>query len=120
MTHSMEDYLKNILQIERDSGQVRSVDIAAKMQVTKPSVHNALKVLIEEGLVTIGHGKRIFLTEKGREIAENINQRHSFFSKMLVGAGIPEDTARDEACQMEHSVSESTFRALEEKYSDKL
>ena len=112
VTHSMEDYLKTILVIGKEKPVVRAVDISARMRVTKPSVHRAVQLLREEGYIEVSENKHIRLTEQGLMTAQAVNERHEFFVRLLSAAGVPQETAEDEACRMEHTVSDETFRAL--------
>ena len=109
---SGEDYLETILILEQSQSKVRAVDIAERMGVTKPSVSRALSILKKGGFLTIiDHSVR--LTEVGREAAEEIYKRHSFFKKALVSVGIAPETAEKEACLIEHAVSADSFRKIE-------
>lgn len=109
---SGEDYLEQILIQQRKNGFARSVDIAAAMNVTKPSVSIAMKNLRERGYITMDHESHIKLTEAGLAIAEKIDYRHRMLVACLMHLGVSEDVAREDACKMEHDVSEDTFHAL--------
>ena len=103
VTHSMEDYLKTILVIGKEKPVVRAVDISARMRVTKPSVHRAVQLLREEGYIEVSENNHIRLTEQGLMTAQAVNERHEFFVRLLSAAGVPQETAEDEACRMEHT-----------------
>lgn len=108
---SGEDYLEAILMLEQKRGYVRAVDIADQLAVSKASVSKALVNLTREGYVTVvSHDVR--LTEKGRERARTILERHLFFSELLVSVGVDPGIASEEACRMEHCLSEDSFRKL--------
>ncbi len=109
---SAEDYLETILILSKKLPVVRSVDIAAEMGYSKPSVSVAMKNLREKGHIEISHAGFITLTASGSEIALRIYERHTFLSKWLMSLGIPEKTAIDDACRMEHQMSEESFAAM--------
>ena len=120
---SAENYLEAILILQQQRGEVHSVDIAAYLEFSKPSVSVAMKNLRELGCITVDGEGHISLTEKGREIAERVYERHTLFTNLLVGLGVDEDTAMADACRIEHVVSEETFQAIkrhvQEKHSGK-
>jgi len=93
-------------------GYIRSIDIAVELGVTKPSVSYATKRLRENGYITMDKDGLITLTDKGMEIAERIYQRHKALTSFLIHLGVNEKTAREDACRMEHDISESSFDAI--------
>lgn len=109
---SKENYLETILILHNRNGSVRSVDIAAEMSFSKPSVSVAMKNLREEGCISVDDGGFITLTESGREIAERIYERHLLFTEWLVSMGVPEETASEDACRIEHDLSAESFAAI--------
>lgn len=109
---SAEDYLEMILMLHEAKGQVRSIDIAAGLNVTKPSVSFAMKHLRENGYILMDKDNLITLTDKGMEIAERIYTRHKVLTRYLVKIGVDEETARADACKMEHDISAATFDAI--------
>lgn len=111
---SLEDYLEAIL-ILRKKGTVRSVDLAGHMGYSKASVSRALKLLRTGGFVTVDEHGRLHLTAAGRAAAEKINERHRFFAEQLVAAGVDQETAERDACQMEHAISDLAFQKLKKK-----
>ncbi len=111
---SAEDYLEAILILQKRNGTVRSVDIAAELGFSKPSVSVAMKKLRENGLVTVSSDGSISLLNEGRKIAENIYERHQFFTSFFIHIGIDPETARHDACRIEHDLSESTFRKMKD------
>ena len=112
---SGEDYLEAVLMLQKKNGMVRSIDFARHMEVSKPSVSHAIKTLREGGFLTMGEAYCLHLTEVGREVAEKIYERHRFFTEQLVAAGVDLETAEQEACRMEHAISEDSFQKLKEK-----
>ena len=109
---SAEDYLEAMLMMRERHGYIRSVDVAEKLGVTKPSVSFAVKRLRENGYLTMDSDARITLTEKGEEIAQRIYMRHRVLTDYLIQIGVPEDRAREDACRIEHDISEETFNAI--------
>lgn len=109
---SGEDYLEQILILQRKNGFARSIDIATALNVTKPSVSIAMKNLRERSYITMDHESHIFLTEAGLAIAERIDYRHRKLVQCLMHLGVSEEKAREDACKMEHDISEETFHAL--------
>ena len=109
---SGEDYLEQILMLLERKGFARSIDIAAGMKVSKPSVSIAMKKLREDGYIHMGTDNLISLTEKGYTVARKIYDRHQALTKYLVQLGVPEKTARDDACRMEHDLSDDSFDAI--------
>ena len=111
---SAEDYLEAILVLSRKGGGVRSVDIATMLGVSKPSVSHAIKLLREDGYIAMDRYGTVTLMEKGAEIANRIYERHTVLTKMLEGLGVSADTARCDACKMEHDVSDESFEKIKE------
>ena len=109
-----ENYLECILIIGKEKGQVRSVDGAHRLQVTKPTVSITMKQFRENGYVETDEKGILTLTEKGREIAERIYERHVVLTELLLSLGVDEETARADACRMEHDISEITFTCIKE------
>ncbi len=109
---SAEDYLEAILMLCRNNGHARSVDIAARLGVSKPSVSFAMKKLRENGYILMGDDNRITLTESGEAIACRVLERHDLLCTLLMRLGVSEETARADACKMEHDLSEETFEAI--------
>ena len=109
---SAEDYLEQILMLLEKKGHARSTDIAAGLNVTKPSVSVAMKKLRENGYITMGADGLISLTDKGYTIARKIYDRHQALTRYLVQLGVPAEIAREDACKIEHDLSEESFRAI--------
>ena len=111
---SSEDYLEAMLMMSERHGYIRSIDIAAELHVTKPSVSYATKRLRENGYITMDREGLITLTDKGMEIAARIYERHKVLTALLIGLGVDEKTAREDACKMEHDISDETFEAIKQ------
>lgn len=109
---SAEDYLEQILMLLEKKGHARSVDIAAGLNVSKPSVSVAMKKLRENGYITMSSDSMISLTDKGYAIARKIYNRHQALTRYLIQLGVPEDIAREDACKIEHDLSEESFAAI--------
>ena len=116
---SAEDYLESILVLSQKGGGVRSVDIAARLGVSKPSVSHAMKLLREDGYIAMDRYGTVTLLEKGAEIANRIYERHTGLTKMLEGLGVPADIARADACKMEHDISPESFERIKQHLKDK-
>lgn len=109
---SAENYLETILMLYEAKGEVRSVDIATEMQVTKPSVSYAMKRLRESGYILMDKDNLISLTEEGHKIAYKIYRRHKVITQFLMQIGVNEEDARTDACKIEHDISAATFDAI--------
>ena len=109
---SSEDYLEAMLMMQEQHGYVRSIDIAGQLGVTKPSVSYATKRLRENGYIVMDKEGLITLTDKGMEIAARIYDRHKLLTALLMHVGVSEETAREDACKMEHDISDETFNAI--------
>ncbi len=109
---SAEDYLETILMLCKQHGSARSVDIAARLGVSKPSVSFAMKKLRENGYILMGDDSRITLTDAGETIACRVLERHNLLCAMLMRLGVSEETARADACKIEHDLSDETFEAI--------
>ena len=109
---SGEDYLEAILVLQKQKGMVRSVDMARHMGVSKPSVCHAVATLKNGGFLTMDDDFFLHLTDVGREVAEQIYEKHRFFTERLIAAGVDPKTAEADACRIEHVISEESFRRL--------
>ena len=109
---SGEDYLEAILVLKKQKGMVRSVDVARHLEVTKPSVCNAVATLRDGGFLTMDSDYFLHLTDVGREVAEQIYEKHCFFTERLIAVGVDPETAEREACRMEHVISDESFERL--------
>lgn len=112
VTDSMQDYLYAISEIAGEKGSVRAVDIAKRMNFSKPSVHNMIRQLESGGYIVITGEKRIVLTRSGTSVAEQLGRRVAYFARKLVDAGVRETTAQREAILMSHGLSENSYQAL--------
>ena len=109
---SGEDYLEAILVLKNKLGMVRSVDVARHLEVTKPSVCHAVATLREGGFLTMDSDYFLHLTDVGREVAEQIYEKHRFFTDRLIEAGVDPEAAERDACRMEHVISDESFQRL--------
>ena len=109
---SGEDYLEAILVLKNKLGMVRSVDVARHLEVTKPSVCHAVATLRDGGFLTMDSDYFLHLTDVGREVAEQIYEKHCFFTERLIAVGVDPETAEREACRMEHVISDESFERL--------
>ena len=109
---SGEDYLEAVLILQKQKGTVRSVDVARHLEVTKPSVCNAVATLRDGGFLTMDEDYSLHLTDVGREVAEQTYEKHRFFTDRLIEAGVDPDTAERDACRIEHAISDESFRCL--------
>lgn len=109
---SAENYLETILILGQKNGNVRSIDIAHELEFKKPSVSVAMKNLRENGYIRVDDNGFITLTESGRQIAETMYERHLLFSRWLMDLGVNEKTAVEDACKMEHVLSQESFNAI--------
>lgn len=109
---SGEDYLKAIYILRKENGTARSLDVAERIGVSKPSVSHAVKLLREGGFLVMDDDYTLHLTDLGREVAEKLYERHQYFTERLTDAGVDADTAEAEACKMEHTISDSSFQKL--------
>ena len=115
MQESGETYLETILTLSKDR-PVRSIDIASALGYSKPSVSRAMSILRENGYIAMEEG-RIRLTETGLEKAEHIYERHCLLTMFLVDTlGVPESVAAQDACRIEHVISETSFAKIRERY----
>lgn len=111
---SAENYLETILVLEQRIARVRSVDIAATLGFSKPSVSVAMKKLRQTGHIIVDADGFVALTAEGRKIAESMLERHTILSRWLVQLGVDEQVATDDACKIEHVVSEQSFQAIKQ------
>lgn len=113
---STEDYLETILLLSKSLPVVRAVDIATEMDFKKSSVSVAMKNLREKEYITVTDAGFIYLTDAGKEIADMIYERHDVLTKYLVSLGVPENIAEEDACKVEHVISEESFCALKKEW----
>lgn len=109
---AFEDYLEAMLMMKEKHGYIRSIDVAETLGVTKPSVTYTTKRLRENGYITMDKDGLITLTDLGMEIASRTWKRHKLLTKFFMRLGVDEKTAREDACKVEHDLSEKTFDAI--------
>ena len=109
---SSENYLEAILMLKQEKGVVRSIDIARRMDFSKPSISRAMSLLRENGYITMDKEGLIELTPSGQEIAGRIYERHQLLTQWLTQLGVSPETAVRDACLIEHDISEETFNCL--------
>ena len=112
LQESGEMYLETILILSREKENVRSIDISEYMGYSKPSVSRAVGLLKERNLITVEKEGYIHLTDEGRTLAEKILERHTILTELLVRMGINRETASNDACRIEHVISDETFEAI--------
>lgn len=113
---SAENYLGQILIINNKKGYCRSIDICNEMGFSKPSVSVYMKNLREDGYISVDDSGNITLTEKGKEIADKIYDRHNVIAGFLMQLGTSEETAYKDSCKIEHDISEESFLLIKEQY----
>lgn len=109
---SGEMYLETILRLSQTSGHVRAIDVGEEMGYSKPSVSRAMSILKQGGYIVIEADGSIVLTDTGREIAEKIYARHTLITNFLISIGVDKETATEDACKMEHGISDASFEAI--------
>lgn len=109
---SGEMYLESILVLSKIKDHVRSVDICEYMNYSKPSVSRAVGLLKNGGFITVDGKGYIFLTDEGKELAEKIYERHTIITQVLTAIGVNEKTAAEDACKLEHVLSDESFEAI--------
>ena len=119
LQESGEMYLETIHLLTKKMGVVRSIDICEHMGYSKPSVSRAMGLLREGGYIVVEKGGHIVLTESGKEIAEKIYNRHTLLTKFLTSIGVSEEIAAEDACKLEHHISDETYMAIK-KHVDNL
>lgn len=113
---SAEDYLETILVLKAQIGNVRSIDIAHHLGYTRPSVSIAMKNLRENGYINVSEDQFITLTEKGMAIAESVYERHRILTDCLLRLGVDAETAKADACRIEHDLSDQSFACIKAFY----
>lgn len=116
---SGEDYLEAILILKQEKGTVRAIDVAHRLNFSKPSVSRAVKLLREDGELTVDADGALELTDKGREIAERIYERHRLLTLWFTELGVSQAQAAADACRVEHDISAETFQKLKEHFSSR-
>lgn len=116
---SGENYLETILILQERNGIARAVDIANELNFSRASVSRAMSLLKSSGYIEIGNINQIILTEIGREIAEKIYEKHCILKDFLISIGVSKETATEEACKMEHIISDETFECIKKNLKSK-
>ncbi|MBO6053937.1 MAG: metal-dependent transcriptional regulator [Oscillospiraceae bacterium] len=111
---SGEMYLETILVLSQKNPFVRSIDVSEHMHFSKPSVSRAMGILKADGYVTVSDDGGILLTESGRALAEKIYERHKLLTKLLIQLGVSEEQATEDACKMEHDISDESVNAIQQ------
>ncbi len=114
MQESGENYLESILVLTQEKGMVRSIDIVNAMSFSKPSISNAMRRLRENGYIKMDRSGFITLTEQGRNVAESVYERHRLLTEYLQSLGVSEKTAAEDACRVEHVLSQETFDCIKQ------
>lgn len=112
LQESGEMYLETILILSEKLEHVRSLDVASYMGFSKPSISRAVSLLKNAGYLLMDQAGYLTLTESGRAVAEKIYERHKVLSRFLIGIGVDEKTAQDDACKVEHYISDVTFQQI--------
>ena len=116
---SAEDYFETIYLLKQRNGNVRSIDIATEMSFSKPTVSVAMKKFRENGFITVDESGNIELTEDGLKIAQKTYDKHKTLCRGLILLGVDPDQAAEDACRMEHCISDESFVAIKKLVNDK-
>lgn len=117
LQESGEMYLEAIFVLSRERGRVRSIDVSEYLGYSKPSVSRAVGLLKNGEYLTVDPDGSLVLTDSGREIAEKIYERHTFLTALLTRMGVSRETAAEDACRLEHAISDESFQAIKEYVS---
>ena len=117
LQESGEMYLEAIFVLSKERGRVRSIDVSEYLGYSKPSVSRAVGLLKNGEYLTVDPDGSLNLTDSGREIAEKIYERHTFLTELLTRVGVSRETAAEDACRLEHAISDESFRAIKEYVS---
>lgn len=118
MQESAENYLETILILSKDKDHVHSIDIANELDFSKPSVSVAMKNLRSSGHIIVDDNGHIKLTDSGRKIAQSMYDRHTIISDWLISLGVEKEIAINDACKIEHDISEQSFTAIRKHIED--
>ena len=119
LLESGEMYLETIYVLSQKSSTVRSIDVSEHMGFSKPSVSRAIGILKKENLVETDEKGYLILTSKGEKMAKQIYERHTVLTKALLGLGVNEKTASEDACRIEHYLSDESFNAIKRHMNSK-
>ncbi len=117
LQESGEMYLETILILSQKQNRVRAIDVGEYMGFSKPSVSRAMSLLRSAGFVTTDEEGCLLLTDSGREVAEKTYERHRILSELFISFGVSEKTAMEDACKIEHDISDETFEAIKKKFN---
>ena len=120
ITESTENYMEAILVLQQQNGSVRAVDIAHYFGFSKPTISQYMKQYAQQGLIEVDGSGHIALTGEGRAIAEHILERHRVITAVFTALGVPEEIAREDACKVEHDLSDVTFQCMKAHYQQYL
>lgn len=118
MRQSGEMYLETILTLSREGQPVHAVDVAKRMGFSKPSVSRAVGILRDGGFLTIDADGHLHLTPRGRDIAQRMMERHTLLTEVLVSLGVDRETAAQDACRIEHDISEASMEAIKRRAAE--
>lgn len=118
LQESAEMYLETVLVLQKEKGIVRAIDIARQMQFSRPTVSQQIRRLAEDGYLELDASKHIYLTAKGRLIAEETYDRHNCLAKIFIWMGVSKQTAYEDACRVEHYISKETFNCLRQHHEN--
>ena len=116
---SAENYLEAVLMISQRQQTVRAADLCRHLGFSRPTVSQAVKELSADGYLAVDSGNHITLTEKGLAIAENILERHEVIAEIFMGLGVSRDTAYEDACRVEHYISQETFECMKRGWKER-
>lgn len=116
ITEATENYMEAILILGQQNGAVRAVDIANYMGFSKPTISQYMKQYVQQGLVSIGGDGHITLTEEGMKVAQATFEKHRVISAIFIAMGVSEDVALEDACKVEHDLSDETFQCMKNYY----
>ena len=114
---SIQDYLETILKLSKTNTNVRSIDIAQEMNYSKPSISIAMKKIKEKGYILIDDKGYITLTKQGYDLATSVYEKHELLVNLLIDLGVEKDIAYQDACRIEHDLSETSFEAIKRYYN---
>ena len=118
VTEAVENYLEAILVLKRKQPDVHAIYICNYFNYSRPTVSVALKQMKDKGFILVNGENHISLTDEGLEVAERIYERHTILSKMLVSLGVSEATALEDACKIEHDLSDETFQCIKKHFNE--
>lgn len=119
LKESGEMYLESIYVLNKENSPVRSTDVAEYMGFSKPSVSRAVGILKKQGYIEVDSNGFITPTDEGRELAEKIFERHTVLSSLLMSLGVDSETAAEDACRIEHVISDKSFEAIKKQFDIK-